>query len=310
MTGADIMIREVGPRDGLQIEPRFVDTADKIALVEALVAAGIRHIEVSSFVSPQAVPALRDAEEVFAGLKRRGDTVYGALVPNERGAARAIVAGADELNFVMSASETHNRANVGTDHSGSLARLNGIATLARQAGRLLNATVATAFGCPFEGDQPQDEVLGIVKRYLDAGAIGITLADTTGMANPRQVGELVRRALEIVPVAALTLHFHNTRGMGLLNVSAAYEAGARNFDASIGGLGGCPFAPGASGNVCTEDLVNFLHECGIATGIELRALLAISHRLPKLVGHAISGQVAKAGLAADLHAAPKMANAG
>lgn len=299
-----IIIQEVAPRDGLQIESKWVKTADKVRLVDDLSAVGFQRIEVSSFVSPRAVPSLSDAAKVFAAIKRRPGTIYVALVPNRMGAQRALAASADEVNFVMSASETHNLANMGMPHEGSLRALLEIVALAKSSSVGVNATVATAFGCPFEGDQPVSKVCAIVDRYLASGADGVTLADTTGMANPIRVTHLVEEVLKRVSPAQLTLHFHNTRGLGLINVMAAYRAGARRFDSSLGGLGGCPFAPGASGNVTTEDLVNLCHETGIATGLNLRALLALSRTLPALVGHDVPGQVAKAGLASDLHPAP------
>ncbi|MDA9438868.1 hydroxymethylglutaryl-CoA lyase [Bradyrhizobium sp. CCBAU 51745] len=300
-----IVIQEVAPRDGLQIEPKWVETPDKIKLIDSLSAIGFARIEVSSFVSPAAVPALRDAAEVFAGVTRRPGTVYTALIPNRRGAELALAARADELNFVMSASETHNRANMNMTHARSLAALAEIAELAHEAGALLNATIATAFGCPFEGAQPFSKVLDIVERYLAVGVDGITLADTTGMANPNQLTHLVSAALRLVPADELTLHFHNTRGLGLVNALAAYDAGARRFDAALGGLGGCPFAPGATGNICTEDFVNLCHEIGLATGLKLHSLIDLSRRLPELVGHEVPGQVAKAGRACDLYPLPE-----
>jgi hydroxymethylglutaryl-CoA lyase len=301
----DIVIQEVAPRDGLQIEPNWVATDDKIRLINSLSATGFARIEVSSFVSPKAVPSLRDAAEVFARIERRAGTVYTALIPNRKGAELALAARADELNFVMSASETHHRANMNMTQEHSLASLAAIVQSAHGSGAPVNATVATAFGCPFEGVQPFRKVLDIVRRYLDLGADGITLADTTGMANPSQVCQLVAEALLLVPSDKLTLHFHNTRGLGLVNVLAAYDTGARRFDAALGGLGGCPFAPGATGNVCTEDLVNLCHEIGLKTGLDLDGLIDLSRRLPGLVGRAVSGQVAKAGLPLDLHPIPE-----
>lgn len=301
----DLLIQEVAPRDGLQIEPTWVETREKIRLVDSLSALGFRRIEVSSFISPRAVPALRDAAEVFARIIRQPGTVYTALVPNRKGAEFALAARADELNFVMSASETHNLANMNMTRERSLAALAEIVNPAREAGALVNATVATAFGCPFEGTQPLDRVIEIVRRYLDLGADGVTLADTTGMANPRQVSRLVAEALRLIPASRLTLHFHNTRGLGLANALAAHDAGARRFDAALGGLGGCPFAPGATGNVCTEDLVNLCHEVGLTTGIDLDRLIVLSRQLPGLVGHDVPGQVAKAGRPLDLHPVPE-----
>ncbi|WP_085656113.1 hydroxymethylglutaryl-CoA lyase [Pseudomonas sp. B11(2017)] len=299
-----LIVQEVSPRDGLQIEPTWVETQDKIALIDQLSLAGFSRIEAGSFVSPNAVPALRDGEQVFKGILRRPGVTYVALIPNLKGAQRALAAGADELNLVMSASQTHNLANMRMNCEASLAAFAETVAFASGSGTGLNGSIATAFGCPFEGRTDEDRVLRIVDAYQELGIRGITLADTTGMANPRQVDGLVRRVLQRVPAADLTLHFHNTRGLGLCNVLAAYEAGARRFDAALGGLGGCPFAPGASGNICTEDLVNLCDEVGIATGIDLPLLLKLSRGLPALLGHDIPGQLAKAGRNCDLHPVP------
>ncbi|EKS66692.1 MULTISPECIES: hydroxymethylglutaryl-CoA lyase [Caballeronia] len=298
-----LVVQEVAPRDGLQIEKQWVETEDKIALIDALSACGFSRIEAGSFVSPKAIPALRDGDAVFNGIRRGRGVIYVALVPNVKGAERALAAGADELNLVMSASETHNRANMRMSCESSLAGFGNVVRLASGKASL-NATVATAFGCPFEGRIDEERVVSIARTYREMGIDGITLADTTGMANPRQVARLVARVLEHVPAADLTLHFHNTRGLGLANVLAAYDTGARRFDAALGGLGGCPFAPGASGNICTEDLVNMCDEMSIPTGIDLPRLIALSRTLPALVGHEVSGQVAKAGRNCDLHPAP------
>lgn len=300
-----LIVQEVSPRDGLQIEPTWVATADKIALIDQLSLAGFSRIEAGSFVSPKAIPALRDGDEVFRGIRRQSGVTYVALIPNLRGAQRALEAGADELNLVMSASQTHNLANMRMRCEQSLAAFADVVALASGTGLSLNGSIATTFGCPFEGRIDEDRVLAIVDAYLALGMHGITLADTTGMANPRQVYGLVQRVLTRIPASALTLHFHNTRGLGLSNVLAAYEAGARRFDASLGGLGGCPFAPGASGNICTEDLVNLCEEMGLPTGIDLPHLLTLSRGLPALLGHEMPGQVAKAGRNSDLHPAPQ-----
>lgn len=300
-----LIVQEVSPRDGLQIEPTWVETADKIALIDGLSRAGFTRIEAGSFVSPKAIPALRDGDAVFQRIERHEGVIYVALVPNLKGAERALAARADELNLVMSASQTHNRANMRMSCESSMRAFGDIVRYVRGSGVLLNATVATAFGCPFEGRIDEDRVIGIVDTYREMGIDGITLADTTGMANPRQVARLVGRVLARVPAAALTLHFHNTRGLGLANVLAAYEAGARRFDAALGGLGGCPFAPGASGNICTEDLVNMCAEMDIPTAIDLDMLLTLSRGLPALLGHDVPGQVAKAGRNRDLHPVPE-----
>ncbi|SQF97633.1 pyruvate carboxyltransferase [Paucimonas lemoignei] len=299
-----LIIQEVSPRDGLQIEPVWVETADKINLINELSLCGFSRIEAGSFVSPKAIPALRDGEEVFQGIKRQAGVIYVALIPNLKGAQRAIQANADELNLVLSASQSHNQANMRMTREQSLAAFGEVVALARDSSVRLNGTVATTFGCPFEGHIDEDVVMRLVDAYLELGVQGITLADTTGMANPRQVYQLVQRLLGRLPASAITLHFHNTRGLGLSNVLAAYEAGARRFDASLGGLGGCPFAPGASGNICTEDLVNLCDEMGITTGVDLPQLLTLSRTLPSLLGHDLPGQVVKAGRNCDLHPLP------
>lgn len=300
-----LIIQEVSPRDGLQIEPVWVETVDKINLINELSLCGFSRIEAGSFVSPKAIPALRDGEQVFQGIKRHAGVIYVALIPNLKGAQRAIQANADELNLVLSASQSHNQANMRMTREQSLAAFDEVVSLARDSTVRLNGTVATTFGCPFEGHIDEDVVMRLVEAYLELGVQGITLADTTGMANPRQVYRLVQRLLGRLPASAITLHFHNTRGLGLSNVLAAYEAGARRFDASLGGLGGCPFAPGASGNICTEDLVNLCDEMGITTGIDLQKLLTLSRTLPSLLGHDLPGQVVKAGRNCDLHPLPR-----
>ena len=299
-----LIVQEVSPRDGLQIEPTWVETVDKIALIDQLSLAGFSRIEAGSFVSPKAIPALRDGEHVFQGIARKAGVIYVALIPNLKGAQRAVESRADELNLVMSASQTHNLANMRMRCEASLAAFGEIVSFAAGHPVRLNGSIATTFGCPFEGRIDEDRVLQLVEAYLQLGIQGISLADTTGMANPRQVERLVKRVLQHVPASDLTLHFHNTRGLGLCNVLAAYEAGARRFDAALGGLGGCPFAPGASGNICTEDLVNLCEEVGIHTGIDLPHLLNLSRRLPALLGHELPGQVAKAGRNCDLHPPP------
>ena len=299
-----LIVQEVAPRDGLQIEPTWVETDDKVALIDQLSTAGFSRIEAGSFVSPKAIPALRDGDAVFHRIKRNPDVIYVALIPNVKGAERAMAALADELNLVMSASQTHNRANMRMSCENSLTGFGDIAKRVRGSHVTLNGTVATAFGCPFEGAIDEGRVLAIVDAYLELGMHGVTLADTTGMANPRQVARIVTRVLERIGPDALTLHFHNTRGLGLANVLAAYEAGARRFDAALRGLGGCPFAPGASGNICTEDLVNMCDEMGIPTGIDLVKLLELSRALPALLGHDVPGQLAKSGRNCDVHPVP------
>lgn len=300
-----VFINEVSVRDGFQIEPQFVPTEQKIALIDALSATGLAKIEITSFVSPKAIPNLRDAEAVAKQIRRHEDVTYVALVPNARGCERALECGLDEINLVMSASETHNLANMRMTCEQSLAQFRGVMELVRGTGLGVSGCVATAFGCPFEGDIAPDRVRWAAEQYLAMDMHAITLADTTGMADPRQVGELVSAFRDWFPGVPLTLHFHNTRGMGLSNVLAGLAAGATSFDASLGGLGGCPFAPGATGNICTEDLVHMLESSGISTGVDLDRLLGIARALPDVVGHDVSGQVLKAGKRTELHPAPR-----
>jgi hydroxymethylglutaryl-CoA lyase len=310
--GKRIYMQEVGPRDGLQAEEAFVPTPDKIALVNALSEAGMAKIEVTAFVSPKAIPALADAETVLRGIERRPGVVYSALVPNVRGAERAIGAGADELNLVMSASESHNLSNLRMTREQSFRALREVAKLAGAAKVPVNISLSCTFGCPMEGDVAEATVLEWLRRSVDEiGARGVTLCDTTGMAFPTRVARLTRQFRERWADRAgggakteLTLHFHNTRGMGLANVLAAIDAGADRFDVSLGGIGGCPYAPGASGNVCSEEIVHALELMGYDTGIDLARLIAASKRLPSLIGHDTPSQIVKAGRRLDLHRPP------
>ena len=303
--GRRIHMQEVGTRDGLQVEEVFVPTEDKIALVNTLSRAGMAKIEVTAFVSPKAIPALRDAEIVLREIERRPGVVYSALVPNVRGAERAIDADADDLNLVMSASESHNLANLRMTREQSFSALSDVNALARHAKVPVNVSLSCSFGCPMEGDVPAATVLDWCARFVEGlGARGVTLCDTTGMAYPGQVAALTAAFLERWPGTELTLHFHNTRGMGLANVLAAIDAGADRFDASLGGIGGCPYAPGATGNVCSEEIVHALELMGYRTGVDLALLVEASRRLPALIGHDIPSQIVKAGRRLDLHPVP------
>ncbi|MCC5882811.1 MAG: hydroxymethylglutaryl-CoA lyase [Halomonas sp.] len=290
-----LQINEVAPRDGLQIEAEFVPTAAKVALIDALSVTGLARIEATSFTSPKAIPNLSDAEEVVRAIKRHPGVAVTVLVPNLRGCERALACGVDEINLVMSASDSHGLANLRMRPEQSLVRFADIVAATRGSGVFVNASLSTSFGCPFEGEVPELRVLGLVERLLELGVEGVTLCDTTGMANPAQVGRLCETVVKRWPETPFTLHFHNTRGMGLANALAAWQAGIVRFDASLGGLGGCPYAPGATGNVCTEDLVHMFAQMGVDTGVDLDALLAVSATLPQLVGHETSGQVVKAG---------------
>ncbi|SOE51605.1 Hydroxymethylglutaryl-CoA lyase [plant metagenome] len=299
-----IEINEVGPRDGLQIERALVPTEDKIALVDALSDCGFARIEVTSFTSPKAIPALADAQDVMRGIRRRPGVIYTALVPNVRGLERALEVGVQELNLVMSSSETHNRANLRMTREQSFAELSNILGVAATHGLPCNVSLSTAFGCPFDGDVPADDVLALARRLVDAGASGITLCDTTGMAYPSQVASLSADAQALLPGTPITIHLHNTRGMALANAVAAWQVGITRFDAAAGGLGGCPFAPGASGNVATEELVHMFACMGVETGVSLAPLLDVVRGLPSLVQREFSNPLLAAGPRLATHAPP------
>ena len=290
-----VIMCEVGTRDGFQIEPDFIPTEVKVEVVDLLSAAGLPRIEATSFVHPKAVPQLRDAETVMARIRRRPGTRYAALVPNDKGAVRAVDAGVDAIHTVVSASESHNLANVNMTIAESLGKLAAVMQVATRANVHVGCGISTSFGCPFEGDVPLTQLESVVARLVDMGARAVGLADTTGMANPRQVAQVLEHLMPRFPGVEWTLHTHDTRAMAIPNILAAMECGVTNFDASIGGLGGCPFAPGASGNVCSEDLVHCLHAMGVATGIDLDRLLAASRRVQEIVGRALPGQIVKAG---------------
>jgi hydroxymethylglutaryl-CoA lyase len=299
-----IHFNEVVTRDGFQMEPAFVATDDKVALVDALGECGFAKIEVTSFTSPKAIPMLRDAEEVMGCIRRAPGVEYTVLVPNMRGAERALESRADELNLVMSTSETHNLANLRMTREKSFAALADVIRMVD--GRTpVNVSLSTCFGCPMEGEVPQAEAMRWAQRFADLGVRGLTICDTTGMAHPTQVARMAEALQQNFPRQQLTLHFHNTRGMGLANVLAAVQSGIERFDGSLGGLGGCPYAPGASGNICSEDAVHMLDAMGYGTGIDLSKLLAVARRLPQIVGREVPGQVAKAGRIGDLHPAPE-----
>src|SRR6266540_480484 len=292
---ARVTLCEVGTRDGFQIEPDFIPTEQKVEVVNLLSEAGVARIEVTSFVHPKVVPQLRDAEEVMARIARRPGTRYAALVPNDKGAVRAVDAGVDAIHTVISASESHNLANVNMTIAESMAKLRSVMQVAERAKVPVGCGVSTSFGCPFEGDVPLGQLESVVRRLTDIGAHAIGLADTTGMANPRQVARVFEHLVPKFPGIEWTLHTHDTRAMAIPNILAAMEYGVTNLDGSIGGLGGCPFAPGASGNVCTEDLVHCLAAMGVETGIDLDALIEASRRVQQILGRALPGQIVKAG---------------
>lgn len=294
---ARVSIREVGPRDGLQNESAWVPTEQKIALINALANTGLKRIEAVSFVHPKAIPQMRDAAEVVAGIERVPGVVYSAIAPNAAGANRAVAAGMDEVEIFLSASESHNRKNVRMSVAESLEAAQQIAAILGEAKMPFDAVISTAFGCPYEGDVPVERVIWVAERLLELNPrpVRVTLGDTTGMANPVLVDRIVGEFQQKFPDVTLSLHFHNTRGSGLANVLAGLQRGVSYFDSSLGGLGGCPYAPGATGNITTEDLVNMLHDMGIQTGIDLEKLLDCARMAQDFVGHELPSQVLKAG---------------
>lgn len=285
---------EVGPRDGLQNEAQLVSTADKLALIERAIVAGARRIEVASFVNPRAVPQMADAEAVCTGLPRRDDMTYIGLVMNRRGAERAIATGRiDQLGTVSVATDSFAMANQGQTSDGSVEVASEIVALARAAGLTGQSTISAAFGCPFEGEVTEDRVIAMAAALASANPVEIALADTIGVADPAHVHRLVTRVIETIAPIPVRVHFHNTRGTGLANVWAALQAGAHIVDASLGGLGGCPFAPGAAGNVATEDVVYMLERAGFATGLDLPKLIAANAWLSGVMAKPLPAMVAK-----------------
>ena len=290
-----IELLEVGPRDGLQMESTVVPTAVKVELIERLLRAGLRRIEVTSFVNPKKVPQMADAEDLLSRLRRPPGAWFTGLVLNRKGLDRAIAAGCNEIGMVVVASDTFNRRNQGVSTEDSIAAWLDIAGAARAAGIRAQVSVSAAFGCPFEGEVPVERVLEIAKRVAAAEPHEICFADTIGAGVPSQVSELLTRAGEALPGVRLRCHFHNTRNTGIANAFAAVQAGAVALDASIGGVGGCPFAPAATGNICTEDLLYMLDRSGIETGVSLPAMIDTAHWLQEQLGRPIPGMLMKAG---------------
>jgi len=294
-----IRIQEVGMRDGLQSAGQFVETADKIRLLNQLSQTGLSKIEVTSFVSPKAVPLLADAENVLNVIERASGVTYSALIPNIRGLERALAVDLDEVNVVMSVSNAHNMANLRMTCEDSLNQFREIC--ANRGSLKVNGTLATAFGCPFVGKVEPSSVLDWAKRYVDVGIDSLTLADTVGTATPHQIFDVCKQVLDAFPGTEVTLHLHNTRGLGIANALAGIDAGIRHLDASIGGIGGCPYAPGATGNVCTEDLVHALIFDGYRCDVDLDALVNIAGQLEDLLSDPLPGLVRHAGSKLTTH---------
>jgi hydroxymethylglutaryl-CoA lyase len=292
----------VGPRDGFQNEPEVLETDDKVGLIDCLSATGLERLEVTSFVRPDVIPQLADAEDVLRRIRRHPEVSYTVVIPNERGLERGLALCEDagerlfgEVNLFLSASETHNRKNVNRSVEESLQGLERVIARARAEGLRCEGVVSVSFGCPYEGEVPQERVFAIAKRLADAGCEEVAFGDTTGMANPLQVRSFFDQARAELGVVELTAHFHNTRGQGLANVLAALETGIDSFESSFAELGGCPVPAGATGNIATEDLVSMLHEMGIETGIDLERLLACARRVQELLGRPLSGHLLTAG---------------
>ncbi len=294
---SSVRIREVGPRDGFQNEPETIPTAEKVRLIDLLSACGLRRVEVTSFVRPDVIPQLSDAEQVLGAVQRREGVAFSVLIPNQRGLERALAQRErfDEINVFVSASETHNRKNVNRSVEESLAGLERTLATARQAGLRCEGVISTSFGCPYEGKVPPERVFAIAERLAAAGCAEVGFGDTTGMANPRQVGEFFAAAGERLGGVELTAHFHNTRGQGLANVLAALEQGVESFESSFGELGGCPVPPGATGNVSTEDVVSMLDEMGVGTGVELPRLIDAARAAQEVLGRPLGSHVLTAG---------------
>lgn len=299
-----IYIQEVVTRDGFQAESLFIPSEEKIALIDRLSNAGYAKIEVSSFTSPKAIPMLADAEAVMQGINRVPGVEYTALIPNLKGAERAIAIGVDEFNLVMSVSEAHNQANLKMSREDSFKALTSVIDLAHSNGIAVNVSLSTSFGCPMTGITPLKELMHWIGRFSEKGTRGITICDTTGMANPAQVQEVCETVQAKYPNLQWTLHFHNTRGMGLANALAAVNSGIDRFDSSLGGLGGCPYAPGATGNICTEELVHMFDLMGLKTHMQIDTLLECAKDLQKIVGRVLPSQLLMAGKVDHVYEAP------
>jgi hydroxymethylglutaryl-CoA lyase len=289
-----VTVYEVGPRDGLQNEAAPVATADKVALIDALGSAGLPAIEVTAFVSPKWVPQMADAADVCRQMTRQPGRRYAALVPNRAGLDRALDAGITEVGIFAAASETFSQRNINQTIAASLVAYGDVARAALDAGCRVRAYLSTAFGCPFEGDVPVSRVVDLTKALLDLGAFEVAVSDTIGIAHPGQVQQVLTRLRAEIAAERLALHFHDTRGTALANVLTALDFGIRTFDASAGGLGGCPYAPGAAGNLATEDLLYMLHGLGYDTGVSLDAVFAASAALEPVLGHPLPSRYVRA----------------
>lgn len=292
---SEVIIREVGPRDGIQSEKAEVGVADKIRLIDALSATGLPRIEAVSFVSPKAIPQMADAREVWAEIRRNPDVFYSALVPNRKGAEIAAAVGVDGVQVFTAATDSYNLKNTGVTVEDSLTRVRDVVAVATAAGIPVEGTISTAFGCPYEGDVPPGRVVQVTRWLIDEGITTISYGDTTGMGTPRRVRDVIAALQAEAPEVTLNMHFHDTRGTGLANVLTALEMGVDYFDASVGGMGGSPYAEGATGNIATEDLIHMLDDMDISTGVDLQALIAAGRIAQSFIEGDLPGKVLKAG---------------
>ena len=307
MTSKSVTIVEVGPRDGLQMEKAFVPTDIKVRVINLLSEAGLRSIEATSFVSPKVIPQMMDAGEVMAAITRRPGTTYKVLVPNLKGAERAFEAKADALELVIVASEGYNKRNVGLTVDQSIAACAEIAKAAAGRSIPLEVVIGTSFGCPIEGHVPEEQVERIARAVAAFGISRLSLADSIGSANPAQVRRLVARISSALPAMPLSLHLHNTRGLGIANALAGFDAGIDTFDAGLGGLGGCPVFPGATGNVATEDMVNVFEEMGVKTGVDLGKVREASRLMQQFLNRPLPSYILRVGTTAELYAKAALA---
>ena len=307
MTPQSVTIVEVGPRDGFQMEKIFIPTDLKVRTIDLLSEAGLRSIEATSFVNPKVIPQMADAAEVMGRIARRPGTSYKALVPNLQGAERAIEAKADALELVIVASESYNRKNVGMSVDESIGVCGAVAEAARKAGRPLEVVIGCSFGCPIEGQVPEGQVERVARAVVALGISRLSLADSIGSGNPAQVARLVSRIRGALPGLPLSLHLHNTRGLGLANVLAGFQAGVDTFDSGLGGLGGCPVFPGATGNVATEDIVNLFEEMGVSTGVNLDKVREASRLVQDFLGRPLPSYILRVGTTSELYAKAALA---
>lgn len=295
MFPSNVTIVEVGPRDGFQMEKTFIPTDLKVAIIDNLVTAGVRRIEATSFVNPKVIPQMADSAEVLARVKRQPSTHYTALIPNAKGAQRAIDAKCDSVRLVICATETYNQRNVGMSVAQSILACDDIIRMSSAAGIGFEVIIALAFGCPFEGHVPEDTPVGIAHQLAAKGITNIGIADSIGTGNPVQVKRMMRRLQTELPNVHFSMHIHDTRGLGLANLFAALECGIDSFDSSLGGLGGCPIMVGGTGNVPTEDVVNLCHEIGIQTGINIEGICEASHKMQAFLGRPLPSAILRSG---------------